>query len=270
MAPPPRPHVAGTETPGSADATSIPASEALPAIPAHATPEQQLTHTLASFQVEASTITAADLAEVVHAARPAFRRGISWSAHLREQQGRSRLQVTVMHVAGAELCSEYWADEASDLAETTGLMLAMLLGIPVSAQARAVQPCAAVEDQAADKSDVVAPQKTCPDQQADDPSPQDPVPLADSRDDGTSADSDPALALLSPEEVSEVHRRVLELPQATRRELTTAFREHFQVPRNARSIGDRITQQQHSDFIEIFLEEAQGQVQASTPAEPGP
>jgi len=54
---------------------------------------------------------------------------------------------------------------------------------------------------------------------------------------------------------------VLDLPQATRRELTTAFREHFQVPRNARSIGDRITQSQHSDFIALFLEEAQGQVQ---------
>jgi hypothetical protein len=63
---------------------------------------------------------------------------------------------------------------------------------------------------------------------------------------------------------------VLELPQATRRELTTAFREHFQVPRNARSIGDRITQQQHSDFIELFLEEAQGQEQTAPPAEPGP
>jgi len=63
---------------------------------------------------------------------------------------------------------------------------------------------------------------------------------------------------------------VLDLPQATRRELTTAFREHFQVPRNARSIGDRITQRQHSDFIALFLEEAQGQVQPEPAAEPGP
>jgi hypothetical protein len=56
----------------------------------------------------------------------------------------------------------------------------------------------------------------------------------------------------------------------SRQELTKAFREHFQVPRNARSIGDRITQRQHSDFIELFLAEAQGQVQAAAPAEPGP
>ena len=256
MAPPPRPKEAGVEAP--------------PALLADATPEQQLTYALASFQAEVSPITAADLAEVVHSARPAFRRGIGWSAHLREQQGRSRLQVTVMHVAGAELCSESWADEACDLAETTGLMLAMLLGIPVSAQAWAVQPNANTGEQASEKPDVDPPQQACPDQQTDDPAPEEPVPLDDASDDGPSAESGPALAPLTPEEVSEVHHRVLALPQSARQELTKAFREHFQVPRNARSIGDRITQRQHSDFIALFLEEAQGQMQAEAPAEPGP
>lgn len=255
MAPPPRPPEAGIEAPL--------------AVPADATPEQQLTHALASFQAEASPIAAADLAAVAHSARPAFRRGIGWSAHLREQQGRSRLQVTVMHVAGAELSSESWADEANDLAEAAGLMLAMLLGIPVSAQARAVQPDAGTEQQTTEKPDVDHPQLACPDQLVEGPSAEEPVTLADSRDDSTSADSDPALTLLTPEEVSEVHRRVLGLPQAARQELTRAFREHFQVPRNARSIGDRITQRQHSDFIALFLEEAQGQVPHEPAAEPG-
>ena len=149
-------------------------------------------------------------------------------------------------------------------------MLAMLLSIPVSAQARAVQPCADSEGEATEKSDVDTPQQTCPKQQADDPAAEEPVPLADSSDDGPSAAGDPALAPLTPEEVSEVHRRVLALPQAARQELTTAFREHFDVPRNARSIGDRITQRQHSDFIALFLAEAQGQVQPEPAAEPGP
>jgi len=94
--------------------------------------------------------------------------------------------------------------------------------------------------------------------------------LADANGDGASADGDPGLAPLTPEEVSEVHRRILELPQATRQELTKAFREHFQVPRNDRSIGDRITQRQHSLFIALFLEEAQVQVQEEAPVEPGP
>ena len=256
MAPPLRPPEAAIETPLAAAAD--------------ATPEQQLTHALASFQAEVSPITAADLAEVVHSARPAFRRGIGWSAHLSEQQGRSRLQVTVMHVAGAELCSEFWADEASNLAETTGLMLAMLLGIPVSAQARAVQPYANAEEQTAEESDVDPTQQACLDQHTGDSSSEEPVPLADSSDGGTSADGDPALDPLTPEEVSEVRRLVLDLPQAARQELTKAFREHFQVPRNARSIGDRITQRQHSDFIAIFLEEAQGQVLPAPAAEPSP
>ncbi|MCX5933093.1 MAG: hypothetical protein NTW83_15115, partial [Cyanobacteria bacterium] len=70
---------------------------------------------------------------------------------------------------------------------------------------------------------------------------------------------DPSLLPLTAEEISGYHRRVLDLPPAVRRELTNAFREHFQVPRSARSIGDRITQRQHGDFIERFLEECQGQ-----------
>jgi hypothetical protein len=245
-------------------------AEPLPADLGHATPEQQLTHALACFQAEVSPITAADLAEVVHSARPAFRSGIGWSAQLREQQGRSRLQVTVMHVAGAELCSESWADEASDLAETTGLMLAMLLGIPVSSQAWAVQPCSTDSEQSGDKPGEGIAQQTCSEPKAEDPSPEESLPLADANGDGAPADGDPGLSPLAPKEVSEVHRRVLELPQATRQELTKAFREHFQVPRSARSIGDRITQRQHCDFIELFLAEAQGQVQAPAPAEPGP
>jgi hypothetical protein len=175
-----------------------------------------------------------------------------------------------MHVAGAELCSESWADEASDLTETTGLMLAMLLGIPVSSQARAVQPCSADSGQSDDKPGEGIAQQTCSEPKAEDPSPEESLPLTDANGDGAPADGDPGLAPLTPEEVSEVHRRVLELPQATRQELTKAFREHFHVPRNARSIGDRITQRQHSLFIELFLEEALGQVQAEAPVESGP
>jgi len=99
----------------------------------HQPPEQQLTHALASFQAEVSAIPSPDLGTVAEAARPVFREGIGWSAQLDDQQGRSRLQVTVRHAAGAELSSEAWADETGDLADMTGLMLALLLGIPVYA-----------------------------------------------------------------------------------------------------------------------------------------
>ncbi len=117
----------------------------------HHPPEQQLTHALACFQAEVSAISSPDLGAVAEAARPAFRQGIGWFAQLGEQHGRPRLQVTVRHAAGAELSSEAWADEPSALSDMTGLMLAMLLGIPVSAQARAAKLCSDVEQCVADK-----------------------------------------------------------------------------------------------------------------------
>jgi hypothetical protein len=71
------------------------------------------------------------------------------------------------------------------------------------------------------------------------------------------AEGDPALLPLSEDEIGDCHRRILALPPNTRREFTNAFREHFAVPRNARSIGDRINQRQHGLFLEHFLAEAQ-------------
>jgi hypothetical protein len=225
----------------------------------HQPPEQQLTHALACFQAEASAIPSSDLGAVAEAARPVFRQSISWSAQLDEQQGRSRLQVTLRHAAGAELSSETWADDPGCLADMAGLMLALLLGIPVSAQAQTAEPCDSTEQFGIDKSDgsLTAVARPVPDAEAQASGQQ-----VEARA-GSSANphqgGDPALLPLTPEEISNYHRRVLDLPPAVRRELTTAFREHFQVPRSARSIGDRITQSQHGDFIERFLEECQGQ-----------
>lgn len=236
----------------------------------HQSHEQQLTHALACFQAEASTIPSPDLGAVAEAARPAFRQGISWSAQLDEQQGRSRLQVTVRHAAGAELSSETWADEPGGLADMTGLMLALLLGIPVSMQARTAKPCDSTEQFGIDKSDgsLTAVARPEPDVEAQASGQQ-----VEGRT-GSSANpdegGDPALLPLTPEEISGYHRRVLDLPQATRRELTTAFREHFQVPRSARSIGDRITLRQHGNFIERFLEECQGMEPEVVPTPPAP
>ncbi|MCP9915349.1 hypothetical protein [Cyanobium sp. ATX 6F1] len=225
----------------------------------HHPPEQQLTHAMACFQAEVSAIPCPDLGAVVEAARPAFRQGIGWSAQLDEQQGRSRLQVTVRHAAGAELNSEAWVEETGDLPGMTGLMLAMLLGIPVSPEAQAAKPCDSEELSGADKSGgplmAVARPEPVEEAQASVQLAEAPPSSSGSPDEG----GDPALLPLTPEEISGYHRQVLDLPPAVRRELTNAFREHFQVPRSARSIGDRITQRQHGDFIERFLEECQGQ-----------
>ena len=234
----------------------------------HQPPEQQLTHALACFQAEVSAIPSSDLGAVAEAARPVFRQDVGWSAQLDEQQGRSRLQVTVRHVAGAELSSETWADEPGGLADMTGLMLALLLGIPVSPQAQTAKPCDSAEQSGADKSDgsLTALARPEPDGEAEAPGEQALASSSSSPDGG----GDPSLLPLTAEEIGGYHRRVLDLPPAVRRELTHAFREHFQVPRSARSIGDRITQRQHGDFIERFLEECQGQDPEVVPTQPAP
>ena len=226
-------------------------------------PEQQLTWALALFQAEVMAIASPDLGTVAAAAKPALRQGIGWSARLGDQYGRTKLQVTLRHVAGAELSSETWAPEPGDLAATAGLLLAMLLGIPVSSQAQAVKPSdTEITVPVSEPVDVQAP--LAPPLQAAGPDPQD-RPLGAEPDHASpnpDPAADPGLEPLSPDEIGDFHRRILALPQGARRELTNAFREHFSVPRNARSIGDRISQRQHGRFLEHFLAEAQEQVPA--------
>ena len=260
MDPAPRPLAASPATAASSAAAPAPLA---PPLQSPQTPEHQLTWALAHFQAEVTAIASPDLGAVAAAAKPALSQGISWSAHLGDQHGRSRLQVTLRHAAGAELSSETWAPEASDLADTAGLLLAMLLGIPVSSQARAVKPCdceitVPVSEPAAAQAPLAPPL------QAADHAPQHPpsgaVPAPGS---GTAVPAaDPGLEPLSPDEIGDCHRRILALPPNSRREFTNAFRGHFAVPRSARSIGDRINQRQHGLFLEHFLAEAQGQVQS--------
>ena len=210
--------------------------------------ERALTAALASFQERVQAVPSLDLAAVVEAARPAFAQGIAFSSQLVDIRGRNKLRVTVMHAGGAEVSSEEWADEVDDPLQASGWMLAMLLGIPLAKQALPVEPEATsgIELASADAD-------------------RRPRSAEVSEASESLGDGDVALEPLTAQEIEATHQRILALPQAARRELTTAFREHFQVPRNARSIGDRITQHQHSAFIDRFLEEFEG---AQAPAEP--
>jgi len=280
MGPAPRPLAASPATAASSAAAPAPLA---PPLQSPQTPEQQLTWALAHFQAEVTAITSPDLGAVAAAAKPALSQGISWSAHLGEQHGRSRLQVTLRHAAGAELSSETWAPEASDLADTAGLLLAMLLGIPVSSQAQAVKPCDS-EITVPASEPAVAQAPLAPPLQAADHAPQHrPGGAEPALGSGTAVPAaDPGQEPLSPDEIGVCHRRILALPPNSRREFTNAFREHFAVPRNARSIGDRINQRQHGLFLEHFLAEAQslnpsqeqcqsqsqGQTQSENPAQP--
>jgi len=217
--------------------------------------ERALTAALASFQEQVQAVPSLDLAAVVEAAKPAFSSGIAFSAQLVDVRGRHKLRVTVMHASGAEVTSEEWADEVDDLLQAAGWMLAMLLGIPLAKQARPVEA-----EMAGAKSLAVV---GTPDAAAGPESgaEEDAAPVVD---------LDVALEPLTPQEIEATHQRILALPQAARQALTKAFREHFQVPRNARSIGDRITQHQHAAFIDHFLEECeeQGIDDAAAPVAP--
>ncbi len=218
--------------------------------------ERALTAALATFQEQVQAVPSLDLAAVVEAAKPAFASGIAFSAQLVDVRGRHKLRVIVMHAGGAEVTSEEWADEVDDLLQAAGWMLAMLLGIPLAKQARPVEA-----EMAGAKSLAVV--GTPPDAAAGPESgaEEDAAPVVD---------LDVALEPLTPQEIEATHQRILALPQAGRQALTKAFREHFQVPRNARSIGDRITQHQHAAFIDHFLEECeeQGLDGAAAPVEP--
>jgi hypothetical protein len=134
-------------------------------------------------------------------------------------------------------------------------MLAMLLGIPLAKQAQPVEPEKKGAKSLASARIPGAPARPGPSKE------KEAAPVAD---------LDVALEPLTPQEIEATHQRILALPQAARQELTKTFREHFQVPRNARSIGDRITQHQHAAFVDHFLEECeeQGLYGAAAPAEP--
>ena len=217
--------------------------------------ERALTAALASFQEQVQAVPSLDLAAVVEAAKPAFSSGIAFSAQLVDVRGRHKLRVIVMHAGGAEVTSEEWADEVDDLLQAAGWMLAMLLGIPLAKSARPSEPHGQLQAGLADVP--IAADAAGPESGAE----EDAAPVVD---------LDVALEPLTPQEIEATHQRILALPQAARQALTRAFREHFQVPRNARSIGDRITQHQHAAFIDHFLEECeeQGLDGAAAPAEP--
>lgn len=272
--------------------------------------ERALTAALACFQEQVQAVPSLDLAAVVEAARPAFSRGLAFTAQQVAIHGRHKLRVTVMHSSGAEVCSEEWADAVEDPLQAAGWMLAMLLGIPLAREAQPLEPDSeAVVDLAnagqkpmsaeADAGSAVAMAGSDPAGAPSDPAAvgsavaaeravkpadaelpfEEPADVELPREEPVEEDpadaglpraaaageepagmepSDPDLRPLAAAAIEALHQRILALPAAVRRELTAAFREHFQVPRSARSISDRISQQRHGAFIERFLEEAQG------------
>ena len=129
-----------------------------------------------------------------------------------------------------------------------------ILGIPVGGPPRTTEPEQVRSMPRPSVPDATASSATSP--AADDP---------DSADDewGTGASdapesSDSGLEPLTADEIATLHKFLGAMPQEARKRFTIEFRHHFQVPREVRTIKDRITQRRHKDFIDVFERELAG------------
>jgi hypothetical protein len=211
---------------------------------------------LAQFQSQMAAIAETSMQEVVQAAAPAFALGFSFSAQKLINEEHEVLRVTLRHRGGAEEFSEAQAPQEGSPAwyALTASLLAGLLGIPVGDPPRTIEPDQVPSMPRPSVPEATAASTTSP--AADDP---------DSTDDewDTAAPdapeaSDPGLEPLTADEIATLHKFLGAMPQEARKRFTVEFRHHFQVPREVRTIRDRITQRRHKDFIDVFERELGG------------
>jgi hypothetical protein len=250
------------------------ASELLSPEAMHWQADCEMADALSTFQSQVEPAAELTLPAVVEAAKPAFRLGFSFSVR-RSEEGTT---VLLRHRSGSQQSAE--GEGHDDDCTLSARLLAGLLGIPV---ADAPRPSKAEEQSCADPC--APPASAAAASGADSPAPETvpaagvppagesasatPEPGIQSRaqDDGTGEDLpdgrsaeglDPALEPLSSEEISTLTGMLKELARNDReawKQFSLAFREHFAVPRTARTITDRITQRRHADFIDRFERE---------------
>jgi hypothetical protein len=203
--------------------------------------------------------------EVVQAAAPAFALGFSFSAQKLINEEHEVLRVTLRHRGGAEEFSEAQAPQEGSTAwhALTASLLAGLLGIPVGNSPRTIEP-----DHPRPQPSVPGAPGASTSGVGAEASPAAPAPTADDPEaaddewdtgapDGPEA-GDSGLEPLSDEEIATLHKFLGAMPQEARKRFTIEFRHHFQVPREVRTIKDRITQRRHKDFIDVFERELAG------------
>ena len=211
---------------------------------------------LAQFQAQMLAIQEPSLAEVVLAAAPAFALGFSFSAQKLIQEDQQLLRVTLRHRGGAEEFSEALAPVEGSQAwqALTASLLVGLLGLPVTTLVQANEPelqkTALFDNSSSAGAPVAAAAATELPQGADDEwsNPLEVQPVALDQD----------LEPLTEEEVATLHKFLAAMPPEVRKRFTIEFRHHFQVPKEARTIKDRITQQRHKAFIDVFERELAG------------
>jgi hypothetical protein len=214
---------------------------------------------LAQFQSQMAAIADTSMQEVVQAAAPAFALGFSFSAQKLINEEHEVLRVTLRHRGGAEEFSEAQAPQEGSATwhALTASLLAGLLGIPVGNPPRTIEPDQVRPQPSVSASGTeAAATSAAPVPPADDPgAPEEEWDTG--APDGPEA-SDSGLEPLSDEEIATLHKFLGAMPQEARKRFTIEFRHHFQVPREVRTIKDRITQRRHKDFIDVFERELAG------------
>lgn len=214
---------------------------------------------LAQFQSQMAAIADTSMQEVVQAAAPAFALGFSFSAQKLINEEHEVLRVTLRHRGGAEEFSEAQAPQEGSAAwhALTASLLAGLLGIPVGKPPRTIEPNQVRPQPSVSASGTeAAATSAAPAPAADDPEAADDEWDTGAPDGPEAGDS--GLEPLSDEEITTLHKFLGAMPQEARKRFTIEFRHHFQVPREVRTIKDRITQRRHKDFIDVFERELAG------------
>jgi hypothetical protein len=250
------------------------ASELLSPEAMHWQADCEMADALSAFQSQVEPAAELTLQAVVEAAKPAFRLGFSFSVRSSEEG----TTVLLRHRSGAQQSAE---GEGHDGDFTlSARLLAGLLGIPVATAPRpskaeeescAVEgapPAAAATGAGAGSSDPeavpAAPSlSTAEVAPAGENASATPEPGIQSRAQeevagGSAKGLDPALELLTAEEISTLTGMLKEMARNDKeawKQFSLAFREHFAVPRTARTITDRISQRRHAEFIDRFERE---------------
>lgn len=208
--------------------------------------ERELADALSTFQAQVQPATELTLLAVVEAAKPAFQLGFCFSVRSTDEG----TAVLLMHRSGAQQSAESEAyDEDFRL---SARLLAGLLGIPVGNLPRPskAEPAKGSEVGAeAAATPVAVPAQIAPGgsnrEEADGLLEADPA-------------DDPGLEPLTADQISTLTAMLKAMARSDKeawKSFSIAFRDHFQVPRTARTITDRITQRRHADFIDRFEQE---------------
>lgn len=205
--------------------------------------ERELAEALSTFQSQVQPAAALTLEAVVAAARPAFQLGFCFSVRSSEQG----TVVLLMHRCGGQQSAESDADDEDFT--LSARLLAGLLGIPV---ASLPQPSKAEGNEELAGGGQVGPASASPAPAA--PAALNaPVTAVVRAPDGepVAPDHEP----LSAEEIGSLTGMLKAMARSDKeawQRFSAAFREHFAVPRTARTITDRINQRRHAVFIDRF------------------